>query len=102
MLTDRCRSRPGKFGEAGDRRLALHERPQDVQPGGVGEHAQRVGCPPDTIRRGHVEAFDAIVHRLTILTYSTKWLYANLRRYSRSGDDFGDDCPPPRPTRRAT
>lgn len=51
-----------QVGEAGDGRLALHECPQDVQPRWVGQHAQRVGRPPDVVRLGHVEPFDAMMH----------------------------------------
>jgi len=52
VLADRGRAGPGQLGEAGDRRLALHQRPQDVEPRRVGEHAQRVGGPPDVVRLG--------------------------------------------------
>jgi hypothetical protein len=62
VLTHGGRGSARQVREAGDGRLALHERPQDVQPGGIGQHAQRVGSPADVDRLGHVETLDVMVH----------------------------------------
>jgi hypothetical protein len=55
MLTDRRGSDVSEFGQACDRRLALQQRSQHLDPGRVREHAKRLRRQVDLLLARHVE-----------------------------------------------
>ena len=48
VLTDCCAGGVAGFGEGGDVGFALSQQPQDVKPGGIGQHAEGSGRSVET------------------------------------------------------
>jgi hypothetical protein len=66
MLTDRRGSDVGELGQACDRRLALQQCPQHLDPGRVREHAKRLRRQVDLLLARHVEIAQRRMHGVSI------------------------------------
>ncbi len=80
VLADRGRGGADEFGQAGYRGLALQQRPQQFDPGRVGEHAEGLGGQVGLLLVGHGEVRVAGVHASQHT--ARIWLVAYMRVFA--------------------
>jgi len=68
VLADRGGRGPDQTGQARHRRLALQQRPQQLDPGGVGEHPEGLRGQVDLLLARHQEVRQLVMHTATIDT----------------------------------
>ncbi len=70
VLADRRGGGADQFGQAGHRRLAVQQRPENLYAGGVGEQPEGFGGEVDLLVVGHLEIRQRPVHPFTLVRAS--------------------------------